>query len=148
MIDSTSISEILEDKGTQVWNVTPETIVFDAIKTMADKNIGALAVLDGERVVGILSERDYTRKVVLQGKSSKTTQVREIISGQVVSVTLQHTVDDCLRLMTKHRIRHLPVLENNKLIGIVSIGDLVNSVISAQRTTIEQLQTYITGVPG
>ena len=148
MIDSTSISEILEDKGNQVWNVTPETVVFDAIKMMADKNIGALAVMEGDRVMGILSERDYTRKVVLQGKSSKTTQVREIISGQVVSATREHTVDDCLRLMTKHRIRHLPVLQDNKLVGIVSIGDLVNSVISAQRTTIEQLQTYISGVPG
>jgi len=148
MIDSTSISEILEGKGTQVWSVTPETVVFDAIKMMADKNIGALAVLEGDRLIGILSERDYTRKVILQGKSSKTTQVREITSGQVISVTREHTVDDCLRLMTKNRIRHLPVLQDNKLIGIVSIGDLVNSVISAQRTTIEQLQTYISGVPG
>lgn len=148
MTDNTSISEILEDKGSQVWSVTPETSVYDAIKLMADKNIGALAVIEGEKLVGILSERDYTRKVILQGKSSKSTQVREIISGQVVSVTRDHTVQDCLRLMTKHRIRHLPVLQDNKLMGLVSIGDLVNSVISAQQSTIEQLQTYITGVPG
>jgi CBS domain-containing protein len=115
---------------------------------MADKNIGALAVIEGEKLIGILSERDYTRKVILQGKASKSTQVREIISGQVVTVTRDHTVQDCLRLMTKHRIRHLPVLQDSKMIGLVSIGDLVNSVISAQQSTIEQLQTYISGVPG
>jgi len=147
MIDTISISEILDGKGTQVWNVTPETIVYDAIKMMADRNVGALAVVEGDRLIGILSERDYTRKVILQGKSSKTTQVREIISGQVVSVTRDNTVEDCLRLMTKHRIRHLPVLQEGKLAGLVSIGDLVNAIISMQRTTIEQLQTYITGVP-
>lgn len=148
MIDTTSINEILEDKGKQVWSVTPETIVYDAIKMMADKNVGALAVVEGDKLVGILSERDYTRKVILQGKSSKTTQVREIISGQVISVTRDHTIQDCLRLMTKNRIRHLPVLQEGQLIGVVSIGDLVNAVINMQRTTIEQLQTYITGVPG
>ena len=148
MIETTSISEILAHKGSQVWSVTPETSVYDAVKMMAEKNIGALAVMEGERVVGIISERDYTRKVVLQGKASKSTQVREIITGQVVSVTRNHTVPDCLRLMTTHRIRHLPVIEDGKLVGLVSIGDLVNSVISAQRTTIEQLQTYITGLPG
>ena len=148
MIENTNIGEILEDKGLQVWSVTPDAIVYDAIKMMADKNVGALAVLDGDRLVGMLSERDYTRKVMLQGKSSKTTQVREIISGQVVTVTRDHTVEDCLRLMTKHRVRHLPVLQDGKLAGLVSIGDLVNAVISMQRTTIEQLQTYISGMPG
>lgn len=148
MIDTTSISEILDNKGTQVWSVTPETSVYDAIKLMAEKNIGALAVVEGDRLIGILSERDYTRKVILQGKASKTTQVREIVSGQIVAVTRDHTVQDCLRLMTNHRIRHLPVMQEGKLIGLVSIGDLVNSVISVQRTTIEQLQTYISGVPG
>jgi CBS domain-containing protein len=147
MIDTTTISEILDDKGSQVWSVCPDTIVFDAIQMMADKNVGALAVLDGDRLVGILSERDYTRKVVLLGKSSKSTQVREIISGQVVTVTKDSTVEDCLKLMTKHRVRHLPVLQDGKLTGLVSIGDLVNAVISMQRTTIEQLQTYISGVP-
>lgn len=147
MIDTTSISEILDDKGSQVWSVTPDTIVFDAIKMMADKNCGALAVVDGDRLAGILSERDYTRKIVLLGKSSKSTQVREIISGQVVTVTRDSTVQDCLKLMTKHRVRHLPVLQDGKLTGLVSIGDLVNAVISMQRTTIEQLQTYISGVP-
>jgi len=148
MIDTTSISEILDGKGTQVWTVAPDMFVYDAIKMMAEKNVGALAVVEGDRLIGILSERDYTRKVVLQGKSSKSTQVREIITGQVVSVSRDHTVEECLRLMTKHRVRHLPVLQDNKLTGVVSIGDLVNAVISIQRTTIEQLQTYITGVQG
>lgn len=148
MIDTTTISEILEAKGSNVYSVTPETTVFEAIKTMAEKNIGALAVVDAGRLIGILSERDYTRKVVLQGKSSKSTQVREIISGEIISVTPEHTVEDCLRLMTNHRVRHLPVLTNGQLAGLVSIGDLVNSIISAQRTTIEQLQVYIGGVPG
>jgi len=148
MIDSSTIGEILRSKGNQVWSVPPESTVYDAIKMMADKNIGAVAVMEGERLVAILTERDYTRKVVLQGKASKSTQVREIVTGQVVSVTPNHTVEECLRLMTKHRFRHLPVMEGEKLVGLVSIGDLVNSVISAQQTTIEQLQTYITGVPG
>ena len=148
MIDTITISEVLDDKGNQVWSVAPTTLVYDVIQMMADKNIGALPVLEGDRVLGIVSERDYTRKVVLQGKSSKSTQVREIISGQVVAVTRDQTVQDGLRLMTKHRIRHLPVMEGNQLLGIVSIGDLVNAVINAQQATIDQLQTYISGVPG
>lgn len=148
MIEATTISEILAHKGTQVWSVTPETSVYDAIKLMADKNIGALAVMDGDRLMGIISERDYTRKVILQGKASKSTQVREITTGHPVTITRNFTVPDCLRLMTDHRIRHLPVMEDGRLIGLVSIGDLVNSLISAQRSTIEQLQTYITGLPG
>jgi CBS domain-containing protein len=148
MIDTITINEVLDDKGSQVWSVTPTTLVYDAIQMMADKNIGALPVLDGERVLGIVSERDYTRKVVLQGKSSKSTEVREIITGQVVAVTRDQSVQDGLRLMTKHRIRHLPVMEGHKLLGIVSIGDLVNAVINAQQATIDQLQTYINGVPG
>jgi CBS domain-containing protein len=148
MIYTTTISEILESKGTKVWGVTPESSVFDAIQLMSDKNIGAVAVIQNGQLVGILTERDYTRKVVLQGKASKSTQVREIISGQIISVTPEHTVEECLRLMTVHRIRHLPVMEGNTIAGMVSIGDLVNSIISAQQSTIEQLQTYINGVPG
>lgn len=147
MIDTTNISEILTHKTGTIWNVTPESSVFDAIQLMADKNIGALAVLENGRLIGIVSERDYTRKVVLRGKASKTTSVREILGGQVISVTPTHTVADCLRLMTEHRIRHLPVLQGSELVGIISIGDLVNWIISAQRNQIEQLQTYITGVP-
>jgi CBS domain-containing protein len=147
MIDTITISEVLDDKGNQLWSVAPDTLVYDAIQMMADKNIGALPVIEGERILGIISERDYTRKVVLQGKSSKSTSVREIITGQIIAVTPEQTVQDGLRLMTKHRIRHLPVMQGSKLLGIVSIGDLVNAVINAQQATIDQLQTYINGVP-
>jgi len=142
-----TINEILYSKGSHVWTVSPETMVFDAIQLMADKNIGALLVTEGDRLVGIISERDYTRKVALKGKSSKQTAVREIISGQVIHVEPEHTVEECMRLMTEHRIRHLPVLEGEKIVGVVSIGDLVNWIISAQHSTIQQLQTYISGYP-
>jgi len=141
------ISDILTHKGATVWSVTPETIVYDAIQTMAEKNVGALLVTEGERLVGIISERDYTRKVVLKGKVSKQTAVKEILSGRVIYVSPSHTVEECMRLMTENRIRHLPVLDGEKIVGIVSIGDLVNWIISAQSTTIHQLQTYITGLP-
>jgi len=114
---------------------------------MADKNVGALLVTENGRLVGIISERDYTRKVVLKGKVSKTTAVREVLSSQVTHVTPSHTVQECLRLMTDHHFRHLPVLDGERIAGIVSIGDLVNWIISAQTATISQLQTYITGVP-
>lgn len=147
MIPTGTISEILSLKGTQVWTVSPDTMVFDAIQLMADKNIGALLVTEHDRVIGVMSERDYTRKIALKGKSSKQTPVREIISGKVVSADPSHTVEDCMRLMTDHRVRHLPVLAGDEILGIVSIGDLVNWIISAQNTTIHQLQTYITGYP-
>jgi CBS domain-containing protein len=143
-----TISDILNHKGRQVWSVDPDTTVLDAIKLMAEKNVGALLVMEGERLVGILSERDYTRKVVLKGKASKDTAVREILSGRVIQVPPSHSVDDCMRLMTEHHVRHLPVMEGEKVLGIVSIGDLVNHVITAQSQTIQQLQTYITGLPG
>ena len=143
-----TISEILHHKGAHSWTVSPETTVFDAIQLMADKNVGALLVTEGDRLVGIISERDYTRKVVLKGKASKLTAVREILSGHVIHVTPAHTVEDCLRLMNDHRIRHLPVLEGERVVGVVSIGDLVKWIISAQTTTINQLQTYIAGYPG
>lgn len=148
MIPIGTISEILSQKGTQVWAVSPDTMVFDAIQLMSDKNIGALLVTEHGRLVGIMSERDYTRKIALKGKSSKQTPVSEIISGEVISVGPSHTIEDCLRIMTDHRVRHLPVLSgDDQLIGIVSIGDLVNWIITAQTTTIHQLQTYITGYP-
>jgi len=142
-----SIREILSHKGPATWTISPEATVLDAIQLMAAKNIGALLVTQNDKLVGILSERDYTRKVVLKGRSSKDTPVRDILSGQVVHVTPEHTVDECLRLMTEHRVRHLPVLEGDKIAGVVSIGDLVNWVISAQSSTIHQLETYITGYP-
>jgi CBS domain-containing protein len=120
---------------------------LDAIQLMADKNIGALLVTKGDNLIGIISERDYTRKVVLKGRASKDTPVRDILSGHVIHVSPDHSVDECLKLMTEHRVRHLPVLEGGKVIGVVSIGDLVNWIISAQSSTIQQLETYITGYP-
>jgi CBS domain-containing protein len=148
MIPTGTIHEILNQKGSHAWSIGPEATVFEAIGLMAEKNIGALLVVRTGKLIGILSERDYTRKIALQGKSSKQTKVREIISGRVISVTPLHTVEDCMRLMTEHRIRHLPVLQDDQILGVISIGDLVNWIISAQTTTIQQLQTYIAGVPG
>jgi CBS domain-containing protein len=148
MIPTGTIGEILNQKGGQAWSIGPEATVFEAIGLMAEKNIGALLVVRQDKLIGILSERDYTRKIALQGKSSKQTRVREIISGRVITVTPSHTIEDCMRLMTEHRIRHLPVLQGDRILGVISIGDLVNWIISAQTTTIQQLQTYIAGVPG
>jgi len=142
-----TISEILHQKGNQVWSIDPDTMVFDGIQLMADKNIGALLVTEESRLVGILTERDYTRKVALKGKSSKQTPVKEILSGQVIHVSPEHTIEECMRLMTDHRVRHLPVLEADRIVGIISIGDLVNWIINAQSSTIHLLQTYISGVP-
>ncbi len=147
MNPNSTISEILNSKGSQVWSIAPDATVFDAIQLMADKNIGALLVTEGERLVGIVTERDYTRKVALKGKVSKQTAVREILSGQIIRVQPDHTVEECMRLMTDHRVRHLPVLEGERIVGLISIGDLVNWIISAQHSTIQQLQTYISGYP-
>ena len=148
MIPTGSINEILDHKGSNVWTISPDATVFEAIQMMADKNIGAVLVTERDKLIGIISERDYTRKVALKGKSSKELHVREIIPERMFSVTPRHTIEECLRLMTERRVRHLPVLDGEKIIGIVSIGDLVNWIISAQSTTISQLETYITGVPG
>jgi CBS domain-containing protein len=146
MIPAGTISEILTPKGSMVLTVPPEATVFEAIQKMAEKNIGALLVTDKETLVGIISERDYTRKVALKGKSSKELKVREIVSNPV-TVTPKHSIEDCMRLMTEHRVRHLPVLEGEKIVGVVSIGDLVNWIISAQSTAIKQLETYISVYP-
>jgi CBS domain-containing protein len=140
-----TIDSLLKMKQLPVWSVQPEATVFDAIRLMSDKNIGALPVMNGDRLVGMFSERDYTRKVVLKGKSSKATAVREIISTPVVSVGLHHSVEECMRLMTEHRVRHLPVLEGDRMVGIVSIGDLVNYIISAQNVALTQMEDYISG---
>lgn len=141
------IRDILHNKGGNVWTVSPEATVLDAIHMMADKNIGALLVTKDDKLIGIISERDYTRKVILKGRASKDTPVREILSGHVIHVSPEHSVDECLRLMTEHRVRHLPVMEGHKILGVISIGDLVNWIISAQSSTIQQLETYITGYP-
>ena len=140
-----TVSEILKHKTPQVWSISPDATVFDAIQTMADKNVGALLVVEHDKLAGVISERDYTRKIALKGKASKTTAVREILSSPVISVTPQHTVEDCMQLMTHHRIRHLPVLDGDQVVGIISIGDLVNWIINVQRVTIHQLQSYISG---
>ena len=145
MKSSVPISALLHHKGTALWSIAPEATVFEAIKLMADKNIGSLLVLSGDRLVGVFTERDYTRKIALQGKRSKETQVREILSGKIVSVTPHQTVEECMRLMTENRVRHLPVLESEKVVGVVSIGDLVNWTISAQDAAIAQMEQYIAG---
>ena len=140
-----TIDEILHQKRSELYTISPEATVFDAIELMADKNIGALIVMSGNRLVGVVSERDYTRKVALKGKSSRDTRVREIIGTPVISASPSHTIEQCMRLMTENRVRHLPVLERDEVVGIVSIGDLVNWIISAQSVTITQLERYISG---
>jgi len=145
MKTSHPISSLLHGKSTALWSVTPEATVFEAIQLMAQKNIGALLVQAGGRLHGIFTERDYTRKVALQGKTSKETRVREILTASVLTVALDDTVEDCMRLMTENRVRHLPVLQGDKVVGIVSIGDLVNWIISTQNAEIEQLEQYIAG---
>ncbi len=148
MNPNSTISEILARKGGAAWSISPEATVYEAIQLMADKNVGAVLVTEGEKLVGIISERDYTRKVALKGKASKSTMVKEVLSSHVIHVSPAHTVEECMHLMTDHHFRHLPVLDGDRIAGIVSIGDLVNWIISAQTSTISQLQTYITGVPG
>lgn len=140
-----TVAAILKHKGNVVWSISPEATVFEAIQLMAEKNIGAVPVMENDNLVGILSERDYTRKVALQGKSSRQTKVSEIMLSSVVHVTTGHTVEECLHIMTDKRIRHLPIVEGQKVIGIVSIGDLVNWIISTQSVTISHLENYISG---
>jgi CBS domain-containing protein len=139
------VSGILDDKGTAVWSVGPENTVFDALELMADHNIGALLVLDGDDLVGILSERDYARKVILLERGSKKTRVSEIMTTEIRTVGSASTVAECMELMTEHRIRHLPVLDDDdRLAGVVSIGDVVKAMIAQQRDMITQLERYIT----
>jgi CBS domain-containing protein len=141
-----SVATILQHKGhASVQAVAPETFVYDAIKLMADRNIGCVLVMDGGALLGILSERDYTRKVVLQGRSSKTTTVHEIMTRDVICVTPKHGVEETLRIVTENRVRHLPVKDGNRVIGLISIGDLVKWVINAQRSALSQLEAYVAG---
>jgi len=139
-----TIASILENKGSEIWSISPEATVYDAIAMMADKGIGALLILSGGSLVGILSERDYARKIMLQGRSSRDTRVREIMTSDPVTVTPAHTVEECMRIITYHRVRHLPVMDGDRLLGVISIGDLVNAIIAAQAQTIDHLHTYIT----
>lgn len=139
------VSQLLQSKGYNVWAVAPETMVYEALSKMADKNIGAVLVTEKEQVVGIFSERDYARKVVLRGKSSRETPVSDVMTSQVIAVTPSQTLDKCMALMTEKRIRHLPVLDDDHLVGIISIGDVVKAIISDQEIMINHLEDYITG---
>jgi CBS domain-containing protein len=139
------VSEILNSKGHEIWAVKPDDTVFDSLQLMADKSIGALLVMNGDKLVGIVTERDYARKVILEGKSSKDSTVKEVMTTKVLCVSPERTVDECMALMTDKRARHLPVLDHKHVVGIVSIGDLVKAVISEQQVLIDQLQHYISG---
>ena len=141
----TSIRQLLEKKGRDVWSTSPETSVYDALLLLAEKNIGALLVLEDGELVGIVSERDYARKVILHGKESMETPVKEIMTEEVVTVDPQKSVKETLALMTDKHIRHLPVIEDTQIVGLVSIGDLVKSIIADQELMISQLEQYISG---
>jgi CBS domain-containing protein len=142
---SGNIGAILNQKGGKIFSVSPEATVFDAVSLLSEKNIGAVLVMDGDKLVGLLSERDYTRKVMLRGKRSRETTVAEIMSTDLKTVQPRDAVEDCLRLMTDKRVRHLPVLDGDKVIGVISIGDLVKWVISCQSAAIAHLESYIQG---
>jgi CBS domain-containing protein len=140
-----TVRDILEAKGREVWSIEPNATVFEALRLMAEKEIGALTVVDGERLVGIVSERDYARKVILLGRTSPTTAVREIMSSPVVCTRPGESIEACMALVTENRVRHLPVIDEGKIVGLISIGDLVKSIIADQKFTIEQLERYISG---
>ena len=137
------VSAILKEKGDQIWSIPPEATVYEALEVMAGKGVGALPVISSGRLVGLLSERDYARKIVLHDRSSRDTAVSEIMTAKVVTVSPGEQVEHCLQLVTDYRIRHLPVVEGGQVLGVISIGDLVKSVIDAQRRELDQLQQYI-----
>jgi CBS domain-containing protein len=141
----TTVRQLLNRKGPEIWSTHPEETVFEALKLMAQKGIGALLVMDGMRLVGIFSERDYARKVILKGKSSHKTPVHEIMTAKVVFVHPEQSMTECMALMTDKRIRHLPVMEDDQVVGVISIGDVVKEIIVEQGFLIEQLENYITG---
>ncbi len=136
---------ILNRKGTAIWTISPNATVFEAIQLLARKNIGALPVMEGDRLIGMFSERDYTRKVALEGKTSQNTKVRDILTPNVATISPDDTVEDGMRMMTEKHIRHLPVMDNSRIVGLVSIGDMVNSIISAQSAAIDQMESYLVG---
>ena len=138
-----TVNQILDQKGRTVFTIEPDASVYDAIAMMADKQIGALPVMEGDKLIGLITERDYARKGFLQGRSSPDTKVREIMSDRVMVVSPDLTTEECMALMTDKRFRHLPVVEDGELVGVVSIGDMVKAIISEQRFTIEQLEHYI-----
>lgn len=139
------VSDILNNKGHQFWYITPDNTVFEALEKMAEKDVGAVLVLDGEKLAGMFTERDYARKIILKGFASKNSRVGDFMSKDLYTVSPSTTINDCMALMTGKRIRHLPVLENHKLVGLISIGDVVNSIIQEQNITIKDLENYITG---
>ena len=139
----TSVRQLLDRKGRQVFSIAPGTPVLDAIRTMAERHVGALLVMEGEKLSGIVSERDYARKVILMGRSSADTPVRDIMTAGVITVQPETPVEKCMQIMTERRVRHLPVIENGRVVGMVSIGDLVKAVIAEQQQQIEQLESYI-----
>lgn len=141
-----TIEELLRIKESkEIWAVTPEATVFEALQTMADKNIGALLVMVGDRLVGVFSERDYARKIILKGKSSLETPVREVMSSEIVTIPPNMWIEECMELMTDYHIRHLPVVDGDHLLGMVSIGDIVKAIISGQARFIASLENYISG---
>ncbi len=142
---NTTVKYLLQRKGNEIWSTSSDATVFEALQLMAEKDIGALVVIDNEKLTGIFSERDYARKVILQGKSSRETLVQEIMTKDVITVQAAQSVADCMGLMTDKHIRHLPVLDNDELVGIISIGDVVKEIISEQGYLIEQLENYISG---
>ena len=139
------VSSVLFYKAAPLWIIAPEATVFEAIRLMAEKNIGALLVMAGGKLAGVFTERDYARKVALHGKNSRETRVREILPQEIITVNPADSVQDCMKLMTEHRVRHLPVMDGPEVIGIISIGDLVNWIISTQNAHIEQMEQYIAG---
>ncbi|RMF35512.1 MAG: CBS domain-containing protein [Chloroflexi bacterium] len=140
----TTVRQVLQAKGWAVWSISPETTMYEALQLMAEKNVGALVVLDEGRLVGIFTERDYARKVALQGRSCTDTLVREVMTPRVIYVHPDQTVEDCMGVMTKHHIRHLPVLEGGKLVGLISIRDVIEALLAEREFLIEQLESYIT----
>jgi len=141
----TTVRQLLDQKGSQVWSIPPDATVYDALRLLAERDIGALLVIQKEDLVGIISERDYARKVILQGKSSMKTSVREIMTERVIFVEPDHSLEEAMALMTDKHLRHLPVLEDDQVVGLVSIGDLVKAKIADQSFIIEQLERYIAG---
>ena len=141
----TTIAQLLNTKGDQIWSVEPKATIFEALEIMSEKEIGALLVMEDGKLTGIFSERDYARKVILKGKSSKETPVGELMTKKVFYIDPQKTINDCMAMMTAKRIRHVPVIKDNQVMGIVTIGDVVNQIISEQEVTINHLENYITG---
>lgn len=139
-----TVKQLLQGKGHEVWSMDPEASVYDAVAMMADKEVGALVVMEGESLVGVLSERDYARKVDLQGRSSKNTKIKDIMTSRVAYARPEQSVEECMAMMTEKRVRHLPVMDDDKVLGIISIGDLVKAIIEEQQHVIEQLEQYIT----